>query len=284
MKKILSLFLAIITIMSSAAYFSSCSSKDSLNKLIFLQENALTSSEYDAKKEQFAHYDEQYQWAVKHNTEIKKAIIDIGLSVKEPKKKNHSLSKEDVYEFINMYSVEELFDLFSKIDRYVDEVDLSPLMWCVESCPDKFINILELEENIDGYYKENPNAYPISREEPLSDNENYVEKYAVKYYGDFAIAEEERYRYSKGYLGWKNGVFIDEPDGYYVCYYTSVYYKGENKGDIYYRCPKYKEEASMMNFNIYAYVREDTGELYFLFTDNEGKTNKKTKLFSYEYR
>lgn len=284
MKKILSLFFAIIIVLSCTISLSSCSSKKALNKLIFLHENTLTSAEYDAKIEQFVTFGEQSQWETTHNKEIEKAIIDIGLSAKDSKKAKHSLSKEDVSEFINMYSIEALFDLFSKIGRYVDEVNRTPLMWCVEVCPDKFTNILELEENIDGYYKENPNANPISREEPLSDNENYVEKYSVKYYGDFAIAEEERYRYSKGYLGWKNGVFIDEPESYYVCYYTSVYYKGEDKGYIYYRCPKYNEKADMLNLDIYAYVREDTGELYFLFTDINGKTNLKIQLSAYEYR
>ena len=258
----------LVIIIIGVITFPMYAQKAALKKLIFLQENTATYSEYDTM----------------HNAEVKKAIIDIGLSANDTKKAKYPLSEENIAEFINMYSIETLFDLFTKIDKYVDEVNQTPLMWCVSACPDKFINILELEENIDGYYKENPNAYPTSREEPLKDNENYVEKYKVKYYGDFAIAEEETYRYSKGYLGWKNGVFIDESESYYVCYYTSVYYKGEDKGSIYYRCPKYKEEASMMSFDIYAYVREDTGELYFLFTDNEGKTNTKIKLFAYEYR
>ena len=284
MKKIFSLFLAVITVLSCVISFSSCSSEKALDKLIFLQENALTSSEYSEKSESFTYVWDELDWQEKHNKDIENAIIDIGLSAKDRKEAKYTLSKEDIFEFINMYSIDALFDLFSKMDRYVDELDKTPLMWCVEACPDKFINILELEENIDGYYKDNPDAYPTSREEPLKDNENYVEKYKVKYYGDFAIAEEETYRYSKGQLGWKNGVFIDESESYYVCYYTSVYYKGEDKGSIYYRCPKYKDEGSMMNFDIYAYVREDTGELYFLFTDDEGKTNTKIKLFAYEYR
>ena len=76
MKKILSFFFALAIILSCVVSFSSCSSKNALDKLIFLQENALSSSEYNAKIEQFTTYDERYQWETKHNKEIKKAIAN----------------------------------------------------------------------------------------------------------------------------------------------------------------------------------------------------------------
>lgn len=78
------------------------------------------------------------------------------------------------------------------------------------------------------FYENNPNAepQPYTRTVSSTGHGSKTATGTVEYYGDFAISYEEIPYYKDGYLGWKDGVFIDKSGGWTTPHYYRLYYKG----------------------------------------------------------
>lgn len=81
-------------------------------------------------------------------------------------------------------------------------------------------------EGGEGYYSQHPDAHiePIDNEN-LSVKADRMVAQTVTYYGDFAISEEEWSTWQDEFLGWENGIFYDQSEGWVSEIRYSLYYK-----------------------------------------------------------
>lgn len=271
MKKVFSAFLILVILLNVLVCFSSCSQETALEKLIYLKENALSTSEYNAKLEQFTYGKDEIEWKEKHNEEIKNKAIELGLSLNDGENATTPLCKEDIAEFVNLYSTKELFVLLGKLTRYITKLNESVVVWAVESHPNEFTHVMSLQENAEGYYSVHTNAEPIAREEPVHGNPDLSDRYTVKHYGDFAIEEGEYYEYYEGRYEWEHGVFYDEKGYHYINHSQVLYYKGNSLGVLSRTSSKYPQRnTNILTTDLYVFIAEEENLSYFVYKDETG--------------
>ena len=103
------------------------------------------------------------------------------------------------------------------------------------------------------YYIDNPYAKPYAGVFQNADKSTLEDTSEVKHYGDFAIETLHTWTYHKGFLGWRNGEFIDRSDSYTATTHIRLWYRGELQGVI-----------AKDGENMYAYIFEYNGNVYAL--------------------
>lgn len=252
---VLGLFLLLCWILP---FMSSCVKDDSpYGKLIALRDLTYDTDGSYAEalsKETSSYY--RGKLRDEHESDILAARRELGWGLGQS---NCILSLADIIEYVNNYSVEDLYGL---------DLPLETLVKLKKCFPDAFLvfDYQNPPETVEGtYYYDFPDAIPQSRTEQYKKDSSKYDRYTVTYHGDFAIETSIINKYDDGELGWKDGVFYDEPAYHYTQECIKLYYKGCLLDTIKRTSNDHKNSVSDF---------DDTHELWYFYTFPTPKDEK----------